>query len=136
MTTIETKIWFALRSRVSTLPFSPALPLAYPASAYSPGKDAFVAVDHVPFAPQRVLVGKGEHERTGVLTLTHVAPLGQELQYYTGAAGKIAAHFPEDLQMKYGGVCVRVVAKPHVMDGYRDGAWFRTPVNIRWRTAA
>lgn len=137
MPSVETAIWLALRSRIATLSLSPALPIAWPASTYAPTSGtAFLAVDHVTFAPERVLIGKGEHERTGMLSLSHVAPLGQDAAVYVETAGKIAAHFPEDLQMKYGDVCVRVVSKPHVMDGYRDGAWFRTPINIRWRTSA
>lgn len=136
MPSVETSIWLALKARIATLPFSPALPVAYPGSTYSPGKVAFIAVNGVTVAPQRVLIGKGAHERAGTLTLSHVAPIGQDIAYYTEMAGKIAAHFEEDTRMQYGGVCVRIVAKPHVVDGFRDEGWWRTPVNIRWRTSA
>lgn len=137
MPSTETAIWLAVKARIATLPLSPTTPIAWPAGTYAPiAGAAFVAVDHVSFAPERVLIGRGEHERTGMLVLSLVAPMGQDVAYYIETAGKIAAHFPEDLQMKYGGVCVRVVSKPHVLSGYRDGGWLRTPINVRWRASS
>lgn len=136
MPTVETSIWLALRSRIETLPLSPALPIAYPGGTYSPNGKAYIAVGRVTVAPERVLIGKGRHDRTGTLTLSYVAPLGQDIAVYTEVAGQIAAHFEEDTRMKHGDVCVRVTAKPHVVDGYRDEPYWRTPVNVRWQTYA
>lgn len=63
--TVETAIWLALRSRIATLPFSPALPVAYPASTYRPDGKPYLAVGRVSIAPQRVFIGRGAHDRRG-----------------------------------------------------------------------
>ena len=134
MPSIETELWLALKSRIETLPFTPELPIAYPGSVYTPGSGAFIAVGEATAAPRRVFVGKGKDDRAGTLTLVHAAKIGQDASVYKEAAGIIAAHFGEDTQMRYGLTCVRVVAAPHVVAGYQDNGWWRTPVNIRWRS--
>lgn len=134
---IEPSIWLALRERIETLPFSPCLPIAWPAATYSPedGRD-FLAVGRVTVAPQRVLVGRGPHERTGTLIISHVGQIGQDVAVYDQMAGIIADHFPAGLSLKFGAVCVKITASAHVEAGYRDGGWWRTPVIIPWRCAA
>lgn len=134
MPEIETKIWLALQARIETL--SGGLFVAYPASVYSPGDAPYIAVGRVTISPQRVFVASGPSERTGMLTLSHVAPLGQDMAVYEEAASIIAAHFPEDLCLRFQDIRVRIPSAPHVVDGFREGAWWRTPVNIRWRCAA
>lgn len=131
---IETKIWLALKSRIQSLPGG--LVVAYPASVYSPGSVAYIAVGRVTIPPKRTYVGRGKHERAGTLTLSHVAPIGQDVAVYEEAGATIAAHFPEDAKLAYGSICVRIVSAPHVVDGFREGVWWRTPVNISWRCSA
>jgi len=131
---IETKIWLALKSRIQSLPGG--LAIAYPASVYSPGGAAYIAVSRITVAPKRVYVAKGKHDRTGTLTLAHVSPLGQDVAVYEEAAAAIAAHFPEDECLIFQDIRVRVVAAPHVVEGFRDKVWWRTPVNIAWRCSA
>lgn len=131
---IETKIWMALKSRIQSIPGG--LAIAYPADVYTPTDAAYIAVGRVNIAPERVFVASGAHERRGTLTLSHVAPIGQDQAVYEEAGAKIAAHFPADLCMSFQGVAVRIVSASHVVDGYRDGAWFRTPVNVFWRCGA
>lgn len=130
---IETSIWLALRSRIETLPLSPSLPVAYPASSYSPDGEAYLSVGGVSLAPERVLVGRGAHERNGTLGLIYIAPLGQDISVYTQVAGTIAAHFPDDLRLRHGDVCVRITARAHVPGGFRDGAMWHEPVTIPWQ---
>ena len=134
MAEVETKIWMALKSRIATI--TGGLAIAYPADVYTPTDAAYIAVGRVNIAPERVFVASGAHERRGTLTLSHVAPIGQDQAVYEEAGAKIAAHFPADLCMNFQGVAVRIVSAPHVVDGYRDGAWWRTPVNVFWRCAA
>ena len=131
---IETKIWLALKSRIQSIPGE--LAIAYPADVFTPGAAAYIAVGRVNIAPERVFVASGAHERRGTLTLSHVAPIGQDQAVYEEAGAKIAAHFPADLCMNFQGIAVKVVSASHVVDGYRDGAWWRTPVNVFWRCAA
>ena len=129
----ETKIWMALKSRIQSIPGG--LAIAYPADVYTPTDAAYIAVGRVSIAPERVFVASGAHERRGTLTLSHVAPIGQDQAVYEEVGAKIAAHFPADLCMNFQGVAVRIVSASHVVDGYRDGAWWRTPVNVQWRCA-
>ena len=131
---VETKIWMALKSRIATIPGG--LTVAYPADVYTPGAAAYIAVGRANIAPERVFVASGAHERRGTLTLSHVAPIGQDQAVYEEAGAKIAAHFPADLCMNFQGVAVRIGSASHVVDGYRDGAWWRTPVNVFWRCGA
>ena len=131
---IETKILLALKSRIQSIPGG--LAIAYPADVFTPGAAAYIAVGRVNIAPERVFVASGAHERRGTLTLSHVAPIGQDQAVYEEAGAKIAAHFPADLCMNFQGIAVKVVSASHVVDGYRDGAWWRTPVNVVWRFAA
>ena len=130
----ETKIWLALKSRIATIPGG--LAIAYPADVYTPTNAAYIAVGRVNIAPERVFVASGAHERRGTITLSHVAPIGQDQAVYEEAGAKIAAHFPADLCINFQGVAVKIVSAPHVIDGYRDGAWWRTPVNVFWRCGA
>ena len=131
---IETKILLALKSRIQSIPGG--LAIAYPADVFTPGAAAYIAVGRVNIAPERVFVASGAHERTGTLTLSHVAPIGQDQAVYEEAGATIAAHFHADLCMNFQGVAVRIVSASHVVDGYRDGAWWRTPVNVFWRCGA
>ena len=131
---VETKIWMALKSRIATI--TGGLAIAYPADVFTPTDAAYIAVGRVNIAPERVFVAAGAHERRGTLTLSHVAPIGQDQAVYEEAGAKIAAHFPADLCINFQGVAVKIVSAPHVVDGYRDGAWLRTPVNVFWRCAA
>ena len=130
---IETKIWMALKSRIATIPGG--LVIAYPAGVYTPGAAAYIAVDDTNAAPQRVMVSRGPHERVGVITVSYVAPIGQDFAVYKEAGSAIAAHFLDDLCIKYGDIVVHISKKSHVVDGYRDGSWWRTPVTVQWRCA-
>ena len=134
MAEVETKIWMALKSRIQSIPGG--LAIAYPADVFTPGAAAYIAVGRVNIAPERVFVASGAHERRGTLTLSHVAPIGQDQAVYEEAGAKIAAHFPADLCMNFQGVAVKITSASHVVDGYRDGAWIRTPVNVFWRCGA
>ena len=134
MAEVETKIWMALKSRIQSIPGG--LAIAYPADVFTPTGAAYIAVGRVNIAPERVFVASGPHERTGTITLSHVAPIGQDQAVYEEAGAKIAAHFPADLCMNFQGVAVKIVSASHVVDGYRDGAWWRTPVNVFWRASA
>ena len=134
MAEVETKIWMALKSRIQSIPGG--LHVAYSADVFTPTSAAYIAVGRVNIAPERVFVASGAHERRGTLTLSHVAPIGQDQAVYEEAGAKIAAHFPDDLCMKFSDIVVHISKKSHVVDGYRDGAWWRTPVNVFWRCGA
>lgn len=129
----ETRIWLALKRRIEALP-APQLPVAWPASGFEPGDAAYLSVNNIIAPPRRIMVGRGAHDRNGTLTIVLVHPLGQAVEVMQEIAGQIAAHFPEDHCMVYGGVTVKCKAKAHVEEGYRDGSWWRIPINISWRS--
>lgn len=134
MPSIETELWLAIKARLET---ATDLPIAWPAADYQPKAGcAFLQVTNVINRPARLSIQRGAHDRSGTLALVLVYPLGQAVEVSLECAGQIAAQFPEDLKLRYGATCVRIETAPHVLDGFRDGAWWRTPINIFWRSFA
>ena len=132
---VETEIWLAIKPRVELA--AGTLPIAWPAADFSPvAGQPFLAVQNIINQPARLSVGPGAHDRSGTLALVLVYPLGQAFEVSQERAGQIAAFFPEDLRLRYGEACVRIETRPHVVEGFRDGAWWRTPINIFWRAFA
>lgn len=134
--TTENSIWFALRSRIETIPLSPLPHRAYPGKDYEPTGADYLSIGGISLAPERRSVGPGSDERVGTLGIVYVAALGrypQDFTYYLDKAGQIAAHFPKDLPLYHGGVKLQIMDTPHVQDGYREGAYWHVPVTIRWR---
>lgn len=131
---VETEIWLAIKARIAT---ATALPIAWPALDFAPDAGcAFLQVANVINPPNRLSVGTGAYDRSGTLALVLVYPMGQPVEVSQEVAGQIAAHFPEDLRLRYGAACVRIERRAHVMEGFRDGGWWRTPINIFWRSFA
>lgn len=134
MPTTEALIWEALRGRVESLPLS--LPIAWPGSVYEPGAGDWLAVGRTTQPPRRMLIARGPHDRIGTLTIAYCALIGGDSSWYEKRAGLIAAHFPEDLLLPFGGLTVRIREASHVQEGYRDGGWWRVPVNVKWACLA
>lgn len=147
MPTIETKVWQALKARAATLPgFTinwPLEPFTPPVSGGKPSP--YVEVRHMPNAVVRRFIGSSDpHERPGILQLTLCWP-ASEIGTGSGQthsdvliqrAGEIAAHFPTDLRMPFQGVVVRVERAPDVAQPYRDDAYWRCPVSVRYSVFA
>lgn len=133
---IETSIWLAIKSRIDALP----LPYekVWPGSAFEVTSIApYLRIGRVTVAPVRRLIADGKpHERTGVLMVTLVYPLGQNVSVYDQVAATIAEHFKDGTKMSYGSVCVTVRSYPHVGDGYEENGWWTVPVRIPWRCFA
>lgn len=141
--TINTKIWLALRSRIATLDLSsaqwPTWPIAWPGSDYTPaGNKPFISIGRATAAPIRTRINRPINDRAGFLTITAVMPIGQDPAVYEELAGRIADHFTPCIS--FGGLTLTLMGQSgntaHVADGYRDGSWWRVPVNIPWRTWA
>lgn len=132
--TVETAIWMALRQRVEALPLE--LPIAWPGEVFEPGSAAYLAVQNIVARPARALMSAGPHDRTGTLQIMTMHPIGTRYEVTQEAAGQIAEHFPCDLRLTFGGVSVRVTEAPHVSDGYREDAYWQTPVRVRWQAWA
>lgn len=137
---IETSIWLALKSRITSIPFSYAK--AFPGQTFTPpslsGKLLpFFRIGRVTATPIRQLVEAGKpHERTGSLIITLVHPLGQDISVYDQIGAQLAEHFHDGLQMRYGDVCVTVTSSPHVQEGYDDSGYWNVPVRVAWRCFA
>ena len=132
--TKEAAIWMAQRRAVEAL--SLAIPVVWP------GETAAPVTRHVEIAsftapPARVLIGRGVHDRIGTLQILVKWPLpGLVAEEPMEFAGIIAEQFPEDRQMLFGPICLRVMEYSAVSDPFRDDGWWVTPIRIRWRCAA
>lgn len=141
MASINLDIWLALKTRIDALSITSALwpvwPVAWPGSDYAPvsGKP-FIAVGKMTSQPRRVIINKPVNDRTGMLIITAVLPIGQDAAVYEDHAGKIADQFQGCIIR--GAMNLRLMSATGVTaypnDGYRDGAWWRVPVTIPWRT--
>ncbi len=135
MPSVETEIWLALKGRVAAA--AGALDIAWPAEDFFPKAGCpFLQVANLINQPARLSVTRGAHDRSGTLAMILVYPMGQPVEVSVEVAGVIAAQFPDDLQLRYGEACVRIESAPHVVDGFRDGGWWRTPINVFWRAFA
>ncbi|TKT79974.1 phage tail terminator-like protein [Aquamicrobium sp. LC103] len=145
--TVETGVWQALRARVATLP---GFTINWPMEPFTPPSAGgkllpFVECRHMPNRVNRVFIGSdAPQERPGILQITLCWP-ASEIGTGSGKthpdvliqrAGEIAAHFPTDHRMTFQGVSVRVERAPDVAQPYRDDAYWRAPVSVRYRCYA
>ncbi len=148
MPTTETKIWQGLKARVASLPLGltidwPLMPFDKPQSGGKPLP--YVECRHIPNRVNRLLIGsQAPQERPGILQITLCWP-ASEISTGSGKthpdvliqrAGEIAAHFPTDLRLTFDGVTVRVERAPDVSQAYRDDAYVRVPVSVRYSVFA
>lgn len=138
--TLEAAIWLALEARLKTLATDPPMSRIDPNAAIPPEVEAgglkpFLTVSDIRGDPIRETIGPECHRREGVLQVTLCWPIARPVAHaaLVNLAGRIAAHFPADLRMSYGGACLRVIAAPAVVAPYREGAYTQAPVRVAWR---
>lgn len=140
MAELDTAIHKALQARIVRA--AGALPIAWPGEIYEPGTTvdglpkSFISVGEDFAAPIRLTVGEGPSDRRGSVTLTLCAPVKHPLAWHRERAAQVGAAFKRDSCEAFGAVRVAFLEAPHVTAGYQDGAWWRTPVIIRWRLIA
>lgn len=130
------KIWMALRARIEA---ATELPIAWPKTSFAPNGDEYLSVSFLPPRPTRILIGsRGPHRHDGTLALRLTTPMAdlRPVEVSQGKAARIAAAFGVDEPLAFQGVSVRVYELPEVQGGFRDDAWWMTPINIRWRCFA
>lgn len=140
--TIDTQIWEALRAAVATA--AGALPVAYPGEEFTPPSTStrqlpYIAMGGTATAARAVISRTGALERTGIITLVHVAPIGYNAAWYVERASDLLAGFPLDGCSRYDSVTVRWgngLSVPRLERGFRENGYIRTPVLIPWRCAA
>lgn len=148
MPTLNTKIWGALENGIKSLDmrqagdpaFATAWPIAWPGPNFTPtAKRAWLAVNSIKAPPVRRVINRRVSDRNGTLTVTAVMPIGTyPTVVYEDFAGRIIAHFQGCL--RYQDVLLTLMSPSgntaYAPGGYRDGGFWREPVNIPWRTWA
>src|SRR5690554_582616 len=109
--TTHTKIWLALRARVTSLVLSPVVPVLWPGEDQDLPTGSALEVIHMLNRPRRLFQGAGEpHQRLGILQLGLLTVSGPD--HHEDAvreiAGDIADHFPDGLHMTAHGLTVKV----------------------------
>lgn len=134
MPSVETSIWLALRARIASLVLNPILPIAWPNESFTPPATGYLRVSHIPNVNRRLFhKGTDPHERLGLLQVDVFARQNQNAAVAVEIAGQIAAHFPADLRLPYGGIRCQVTKAPDIAQAMRDGTFWMVPVTISYR---
>ena len=130
---LDAKIYLALIARLKLMPGGLAIVepgQTYPTSANVP----FILVQDVRFDPDTPYVGNSEpDEHRGIFALAVMTPLDWTHAQGLGISGAIRVHMPKGAVYSNGGATVQILQTPSAGTAYRDGAWNRLPVSIRWR---
>lgn len=135
---VETAIWEAQKRYLETYPGLPDVVL-YPDSLQGAPDVVHIEVTQILTDPVKQFVASGAPSlRRGTLQILFKDPIARPLNYSASLerAGQLAAHFTDGTCMRFAGVRLSVVGAPFVGDGYRDEAWWVTPVRVRWETSA
>jgi len=132
---IAAEIGAALKARVASLVFSPAIPVAWPGRDYTPTGIRFLAVQIEGLPNQRLTIG-GTSRITGFVSVNVAIPAGKGTGEADSIADAVAAHFPVDLRETLPSATLRITETPSVRGGYRDGAYWRVPVIIPFEAFA
>ena len=133
-----TSIYLALKAHLKTytgLPF-----VAYPNDAFTPPTDVngladiYWIVSDMRFdVPRKYVDTGGADENQGEFQVHIMLPLRFNYEQELQSSGLVIAHFPKDTRLTIGGVDVQITATPKTIGGsYRDGAYNRLPVMVRW----
>lgn len=125
----------ALKARLGTLSFAPAIPIAWPNKDFTPTGDRFLQATIVRAPNQRVTI-RAQHRRSGSLVVTVASRVNNGSGEGDGLADAVAAHFPADLMLAAGANRLRITEDPSIRDGFLDGAFWRTPVVIPFEVLA
>lgn len=132
MPSVETSIFQAIKARVDTLPMKAAYPIKWVTENYEPTPtQPYIRATWMPNRNQRLLIGSNDaHRRPGILQLDvfgKVMVNGEDVA--REIAGQVAAHFPDDLEMHFQGIKVRVTKAPDVGPSFVD-KHIQIPVSI------
>lgn len=133
MPTDETKRWMAIKPRI--IAAAGDLPIAWPKADFDPQNRTYLAVGRVTAEPQRLTI-TAQHRQTFSLMLMLMTPISdkQPVEVADERAAEIGAAFPADLKLTHEELTVRVIERAHVSDGFREGAWWQTPIRCRFDT--
>ncbi len=133
VTQLDYKIYAALRDRLLTM--SGGYDIVEPGETYPTSADtAFILVQDVRFDPtSRYVGGDTPDEHRGQFALAVMTPLEWTHAQGLGIAGLVRAHFPKAGKYTKDDARVEILDTPSAGTAYRDEAWNRLPVTIRWR---
>jgi hypothetical protein len=130
---LDAKIYLALITRLKLMPGGYAI--VEPGQTYpTTGNVPFILVQDVRFDPVARYVGNSEpDEHRGLFSIAVMTPLDWTHTQGMGIAGAIRSHMPKGASYSNGGATVQILQTPSAGTAYRDGAWNRLPVSVRWR---
>lgn len=137
MPKIETKIWLALKARINTLVTSPTLPRVEPGEVLpTPNNAPLLLISDARNNVIRVGIDPDLHIHSGTLILSVRWPTQVPVSHtqFVEIGGTIAAHFPADLSMQFGGKCIRVIEDATMLQPDIDGPWRIVTVRVLWST--
>ncbi len=111
------------------------LPKEWLNQGFDPAADGnlpYLSFDLVRSGTDDDTLGQDAPMGTGRLVLTVVGRAGAGTGALSDHADAIAALFPSGERIAAGGKTITITAPGHVMDGYKDGAYWRTPVVVRF----
>lgn len=119
------------------LALSPVLPIAWPNLSFTKPTGGYLRVTHVPNMNRRLFIGStGPHQRLGLLQIDVFGKKNENIAVTGEVAGKVAAHFPADLKMRFGDMTVRVTAAPTVAQPMDDDTHVLVPVTVPYECFA
>jgi hypothetical protein len=126
----------ALKARMASLTFSPAIPIGWPNRDFTPPADGrFMVFSIVRAENERLSIGSVTRFSGSVvvnIATTSNAGSGEG----DSLADAVANHFPVNLVLPITGGKVRVTRRPTVREGYEDAGKWRTPVIIPFEAVA
>ena len=129
---LDAKIYKCLIDRLNAMPGGYVIVEpgeTYPTEADTP----FILVQDVRFEPISRYM-RGENENRGLFSLAVMTPLEWTHFDTLTVAGLVRAHFPKSAKYVNDGATVEILETPsYVGNAYRDGAFNRLPVSVRWR---
>lgn len=118
---------------MEALVLSPTLPIAWPNLSFTKPSTGYLRVTHVPNMNRRLFIGSADpHQRLGLLQIDVFGKKNENIAVAVEVAGKVAAHFPANLRMTYGGVTVRITAAPIVAQPMDDDTHVLVPVTVAY----
>jgi len=132
---LSAKIYLALLTRLQAMPGD--YPIVEPGQTYPTEADtAFIVVQDVRFDPVPRYTNAGaSDEHRGTFALAVMTPLEWSHVQSLGIEGLVRDHMPRGGKYTYDDVTVDILETPFAGTAYRDAAWNRLPVNVRWRAA-
>lgn len=130
---IESQITEALLQRLAALTLSPALPVAYPNTAFTPPTSGPYLEAHQLRAETRPIGISAWDERPGIFQVDVVYKAQDGVIKPTEIADKVADWFKRGTRLTNGAVRVDIDTAPSIAAPIVDAPYIRTPVSIRYR---